>query len=95
MQCASPKRLAVIEVESPELCLTQPHRIRQHHLEDRLQLARGRADDPQHIGRRRLLLERLATRSSFMSRVFSMAITAWAAKFCTNSICLSENGRTS
>ena len=34
-------------------------------------------------------------RSSLSSRVFSMAITAWAAKFCTSSICLSVNGRTS
>ena len=35
--------------------------------------------------------ERLA-RSSLSSRVFSMAITAWAAKFVSNSICLSVNG---
>ena len=34
-------------------------------------------------------------RSSSSSRVFSMAMTAWAAKFWTNSICLSVNGRTS
>ncbi len=35
------------------------------------------------------------SRNSFSNRVFSMAMTAWAAKFCTNSICLSVNGRTS
>ena len=34
-------------------------------------------------------------RSSLSSRVFSMAMTAWAAKFVTSSICLSVNGRTS
>ena len=34
-------------------------------------------------------------RSSLSSRVFSMAITACAAKFVTSSICLSVNGRTS
>jgi hypothetical protein len=34
-------------------------------------------------------------RSSLSSRVFSMAMTAWAAKFCTSAICLSVNGRTS
>ena len=34
-------------------------------------------------------------RSSLSSRVFSMAITAWAAKFVTSSICLSVKGRTS
>ena len=33
--------------------------------------------------------------SSLSSRAFSMAMTAWAAKFCTNSICLSVKGRTS
>jgi hypothetical protein len=35
------------------------------------------------------------SRSSLSSRVFSMAITACAAKFVTSSICLSVNGRTS
>jgi hypothetical protein len=35
------------------------------------------------------------SRSSLSSRVFSMAMTAWAAKFFTSSICLSVNGRTS
>ena len=34
-------------------------------------------------------------RSSLSSRVFSMAMTAWAAKFFTSSICLSVNGRIS
>ena len=33
------------------------------------------------------------SRSSLSSRVFSMAMTAWAAKFLTSSICLSVNGR--
>ena len=36
-----------------------------------------------------------ALRNSLSSRVFSMAMTAWAAKFCTSAICLSVNGRTS
>ncbi len=35
------------------------------------------------------------SRSSLSRRVFSIAITAWAAKFWTSSICLSVNGRTS
>src|SRR5262249_24110022 len=39
MQRASAERLAVIEIERPEFCITQPHRIRQHGLEHRLQLA--------------------------------------------------------
>ena len=34
-------------------------------------------------------------RSSLSSRAFSMAMTAWAAKFVTKAICLSVNGRTS
>jgi len=34
-------------------------------------------------------------RSSLSNRVFSMAMTAWAAKLCTSSICLSVKGRTS
>ena len=35
------------------------------------------------------------SRSSFNNRAFSMAITAWAAKFLTSSICLAVKGRTS
>ena len=34
-------------------------------------------------------------RSSLNRRVFSMAMTAWLAKFLTSAICLSVNGRTS
>ena len=34
-------------------------------------------------------------RSSLSNRAFSMAMTAWAAKFVTSSICLSVKGRTS
>ncbi len=34
-------------------------------------------------------------RNSLSSRVFSMAMTAWAAKFATSAICLSVNGWTS
>ena len=34
-------------------------------------------------------------RSSFSSRAFSIAITAWAAKFSSSAICLSEKARTS
>jgi hypothetical protein len=34
-----------------------------------------------------------ASRVSVKSRAFSIAITACAAKFCNNAICLSVNGR--
>ena len=37
---------------------------------------------------------RLRDSSSLNSRVFSIAMTAWSAKVLSNSICLSENGRT-
>ena len=36
-----------------------------------------------------------ASRVSVISRAFSIAITAWAAKFSTSAICFSVNGRTS
>ena len=36
-----------------------------------------------------------ASRCSVISRAFSIAITAWAAKFSSRAICLSENARTS
>jgi len=36
-----------------------------------------------------------ASRVSVMSRAFSIAMTACAAKFCKRAICLSVNGRTS
>ena len=65
----------------------------QHGLKDRLQLTRRGTDDAQYVRGRRLLLQRLA--HSLSSRVFSMAMTAWAAKVLTSSICLSVNGRTS
>ena len=36
-----------------------------------------------------------ASRVSVISRAFSIAMTACAAKFCSSAICFSENGRTS
>ena len=36
-----------------------------------------------------------ASRCSAISRALCIAITAWAAKFSSNAICLSENARTS
>ena len=52
-------------------------------------------DDLQHLGGRRLLLQRSNSRQLLSRRVFSIATTAWAAKFLTSSICLSVKGRTS
>ena len=62
-------------------------------LEYRLQARQASRNDLQHFRSRGLLLS--DSRSSLSSRVFSMAMTAWAAKFCTSSICFSVKGRTS
>ena len=63
-------------------------------VEHRLQIEGRAADDLEHVGGGGLLLEQIL-RSSLSSRVFSMAMTAWAAKFVTSAICLSVKGRTS
>ena len=59
---------------------------------------RGAADNLKHLGSRCLLFERLELSSavractSWNSRAFSIAITAWSAKVSTSSICAAENG---
>ena len=72
---------------APQICTG----VFQHGLKYRLQFARRTGDDPQHLGGGGLCCKGFS-RSSFSSRVFSMAITAWAAKFSTSSICLSVKG---
>ena len=47
------------------------------------------------IAQRRLRRVARGRGCSSISRAFSIAITACAAKFCSSAICLSENGRTS
>ena len=59
-----------------------------------LKIERRAADDLEYVGGGGLLLQRFCAAHS-SSRVFSTAMTAWAAKFCSSSICLSVNGRTS
>ena len=66
-----------------------PHRLDER-VEHRLQIKGRAADDLEDIGGRGLLLQ--DSRSSLSSRVFSIAITAWAAKLLRSSICLSVNG---
>ena len=76
-----------------KLGLAEPRRTLSYGLEHRLQIE----------GERLMTLSTSAvavcccsdSRSSLSRRVFSMAMTAWAAKFLTSSICLSVNGRTS
>ena len=67
-------------------------RIRKHGIETPAEIE-GRALITLSTSARRGLLLQADLRSSLSSRVFSMAMTAWAAKFCTSSICLSVKGR--
>ncbi len=89
------KRIFLIEEQIAEVGLADTHRVLEHRVEYRIKLPRRAADDFKDLGGRGLLLQRILVRSSLSRRVFSMAITAWAAKLVTNSICLSVNGRTS
>ena len=64
-----------------------PHSILQHGRKHRLEIASRATDNLQHLRGSRLLLQRFCKvgrrwRSSLSSRAFSMAMTAWAAKFC-------------
>ena len=82
------------QIQYAELRVADARRVLQHCVENRLQARRA-------TGLITLSTSAVAVccssdcRNSLSSRVFSMAITAWAAKFCTRSICLSVNGRTS
>ena len=87
------KALAVIGVQHAERGLAQPHRLFQHRIEHRREIAGRGVDDLQHLGGRGLLLQCLALLGD--QPRFSIAITAWAAKFCNSAICLSVKGRTS
>ena len=95
MQRDHAERVAVSQKQIAELGVANPRGVLQHRLKYRLQFARRAGDDLEHLGGRGLLLRSRLLRSSLSSRVFSMAMTACAAKFCTSSICLSVNGRTS
>ena len=64
---------------------TNPRRALDDGVEHRLHVRRRAADDAEHLGRCRLMLQGLAQfcvalLSSLNSRTFSMAITAWSAK---------------
>ena len=92
--------LTIPEINISKRGIADANGILQHGCKHRLKIARGACDDLEHVGRGSLLLQRFGQvivrwRSSLSSRAFSMAMTAWAAKFWTNSICLSVNGRTS
>ena len=55
----------------------------------RLKIAGRAADDLKHLRRGRLLPQGDSSAARLSSRAFSMAMTAWAAKFVTSAICLS------
>ncbi len=98
----SPRNHSVALAESQHHVInpTNPRRALDDGVEHRLHVRRRAADDAEHLGRCRLMLQ--ASRSSALrscnslnSRTFSMAITAWSAKVSRRAICLSVNGRTS
>ena len=67
-------------------------------IQHRLNIRRRTGDDAQDLARRGLLLQRSVVAfscSSWNSRTFSMAITAWSAKVSTSLICAAVKGRTS
>src|SRR5262245_62071408 len=88
--CAEAKQIPVPEKNGAFIISANPGSRHSQRVEYRLQIKSRATDDLQHIGGGGLLLER-----SLSSRVFSMAMTACAAKLLTNSICLSVKGRTS
>ena len=98
----SPHNHSVPVAESQQHIIdpTNPRGAFDDRIEDRLHIRGRPADDAEHLGRCRLMLQGLAqfalrSSSSLNSRTFSMAMTAWLAKVLSNSICLSEKGRTS
>ena len=98
----SPRNHIVSLVESQQHVINpaNPRGALDDGVEHRLHVRRRAADDAEHLGRCRLMLQglaqfRVALPSSLNSRTFSMAITAWSAKVSRSAICLSVNGRTS
>ena len=85
--------VAVQPQDGRPLRAAEPRGRLDQRVEHPLQIEGRAADDLEHVGGRGLLLQRLP--QLLESRVFSMAMTAWLAKFVTNSICFSVNGRTS
>jgi hypothetical protein len=85
------KELAVEAVNESKPSFAKPDRALRYRLEYWPQIEGGAADYFEQICGGSLLLQRFPQ----LRRVFSMAMTACAAKFVTSSICLSVNGRTS
>ena len=77
-------QLAIDSRDAAEVGAAQSRRALADDVEDRLDVGRGARDHPQDLAGRRLLLEGLGqiafrASSSWNSRTFSMAMTAWSA----------------
>ena len=89
-----------MEVQHAEGGFADAHRVLQHGLEHRLQLA-GRLEITCSTSEVAVCCSnasessRVRACTSSNSRAFSIAITAWSAKVVSSSICLSVNGLTS
>ena len=103
MACRCPhamQQFAVIAEKRAEFGLADACCVFQHRIEHRLKFA-GRTGNDAETSEVAVccssasLRSSVRWRSSLSSRVFSMAMTAWAAKFYTSAICLSVNGFTS
>ena len=74
--------------------LTQPRRILRNHIQHRLNIRRRAGDDAQEFHSSPFAAPTHSL-SSWNSRTFSMAITAWSAKVSRSLICAGVKGRTS
>ena len=59
MQADTPELVALAEQQARKLSVAQACRVRQHGIENELQFSGRTADDLQHLGDGRLLLQRL------------------------------------
>ena len=84
---------SLIQKHGGKLGLADARGVGENGFEDGSEIARQLANDTEHFEVAVCCCS--DSRSSLSSRVFSMAMTAWKAKFVTNSICLAVNGRTS
>ena len=95
------EEVVVISEQNAEFGIANPHRILQHGSGRPASSSPGELEmtlstsDVAVCWSSASVRSSVRCRNSLSSRVFSMAMTAWAAKFCTSSICLSVNGRTS
>ena len=81
MSPQQPIKFALVKSQHYVINPTNPCRALDNRVEHRLHIRRRAADDAEHLGRRGLMLQRLAQfcvalLSSLNNRTFSMAITA-------------------